>query len=84
MLLCKIMTDAAEEVPLMLDGKLALKYAGEDLDVMRDIAKAYQSRSLDKLITAQAKYKEQVCALFYNCKGLFFQAFSCEKAPLMS
>lgn len=78
MLLCKIMTDAAEEVPLMLDGKLALKYSGEDLDVMRDIAKAYQSRSLEKLITAQAKYKEQVCVLFCACKGMCFQASSRE------
>jgi hypothetical protein len=34
---------AADEVPQMLDGKLALKYGGSgELDVMRDIAKAYQ------------------------------------------
>ena len=34
---------AADEVPQMLDGKLALKYGGQgELDVMRDIAKAYQ------------------------------------------
>jgi len=60
MLLCKIMTDSADEVPLMLDGKLALKYAGDELDVMRDIAKAYQSRALDQLIKAQEKYRDQL------------------------
>mmetsp|Transcript_29014 Transcript_29014/g.71122 ORF Transcript_29014/g.71122 Transcript_29014/m.71122 type:complete len:435 (-) Transcript_29014:122-1426(-) len=60
MLLCKIMTDCADEVPLMLDGKLVLKFAGPELDVMREIAKAYQERALDKLIKAQEKYKDQL------------------------
>ena len=57
MLLCKIMTDAADEVPLMLDGKLALKFSGPHLDAMRDIAKSYQERNLDKLIKAQVRNK---------------------------
>jgi 26S proteasome regulatory subunit N6 len=47
-------------VPGLIDGKNALKYAGPDLEAMREIASAYKQRSLESLVLTQEKYKEQL------------------------
>mmetsp|Transcript_20486 Transcript_20486/g.56581 ORF Transcript_20486/g.56581 Transcript_20486/m.56581 type:complete len:170 (-) Transcript_20486:32-541(-) len=60
MLLCKIMTNQAEEVPGLIDGKNALKYAGRELEAMREVAAAYKKRSLEALIEAQSKYGSEL------------------------
>ncbi|KAJ1488069.1 hypothetical protein T484DRAFT_1939941 [Baffinella frigidus] len=60
MLLCKVLTNSSEEVPGLIDGKSGLKYAGADLEAMRDLAAAYSTRSLEKLIKTQETYKKQI------------------------
>jgi 26S proteasome regulatory subunit N6 len=48
MLLCKIMLNSIDEVHLILNGKLALKYASSDIEAMRAVTKAYENRSLQE------------------------------------
>jgi 26S proteasome regulatory subunit N6 len=47
MLLCKIMTNAPEDVAAIVQGKTALRYAGRDVDAMRAVAKAHADRDLN-------------------------------------
>jgi 26S proteasome regulatory subunit N6 len=56
MLLCKIMLNQPEDVTAIIHGKLAMKYAGTDVDAMKAIAKAYQNRSLLEFEAALAKF----------------------------
>eukprot|EP01113_Clastostelium_recurvatum_P003298 TRINITY_DN11435_c0_g1_i1.p1 TRINITY_DN11435_c0_g1~~TRINITY_DN11435_c0_g1_i1.p1 ORF type:complete len:413 (-),score=90.82 TRINITY_DN11435_c0_g1_i1:89-1327(-) len=60
MLLCRIMTNNAEEVQSILGGKTALKYNGRDLDAMRAIAKAHIARSLKSFEEALGVYKVEL------------------------
>jgi len=60
MLLCKIMTNSAEDVHALIDGKHSLKFAGEELESMRSVAQAYEKRSLDNFQIAKAKYSKQL------------------------
>eukprot|EP00457_Paulinella_chromatophora_P006729 gb/GEZN01006748.1/.p1 GENE.gb/GEZN01006748.1/~~gb/GEZN01006748.1/.p1 ORF type:complete len:441 (+),score=81.47 gb/GEZN01006748.1/:131-1324(+) len=46
MLLCKIMMDNPEEVQAIASGKSGLKYAGPQIETIRDVAKAYKKRSI--------------------------------------
>jgi len=46
MLLCKIMTNAPEDVAAIVQGKTALHYAGRNVDAMRAVAKAHSDRDL--------------------------------------
>ena len=43
------MSCRAEDVPQILTGRLALNYRGPDVDAMRQVALAYQHRSLKEL-----------------------------------
>jgi 26S proteasome regulatory subunit N6 len=47
-------------VPGLIDGKNSLKYAGPDLEAMREIAAAYKLRSLESLVATQEKFKQQL------------------------
>lgn len=46
MLLCKIMTNEASDVPSLINSKAGLKYVGLDIDALKAVAKAYEERSL--------------------------------------
>ncbi|EKX44220.1 26S proteasome regulatory complex, subunit RPN6 [Guillardia theta CCMP2712] len=61
MLLCKIMTNASDEVTGLIDSKYALKNgSSKELEAMRAIAVAYKERSLAKLIDTQELYTEEL------------------------
>lgn len=61
MLLCKIMCNLAEDVGGIVNGKIAMRYAGADIEAMKAVAKAYQDRSLSEFEAALAKYKNGEC-----------------------
>lgn len=42
----------------MMSGKMALRYAGDQLDAMRAVALAYQHRSLNEFEAALDKYQK--------------------------
>ncbi|KAI8810894.1 PCI domain-containing protein [Cladochytrium replicatum] len=60
MLLCKIMLNLAEDVNSIVNGKLALKYAGREIEAMIAVAKAHENRSLLEFEQALAKYKDEL------------------------
>jgi len=60
MLLCKVMTKNPEDVQSILSGKNALKYSGNDISAMREVATAYQDRSLHDFETVLAKYQTEL------------------------
>jgi len=62
MLLSKIMLNKPEEVPLLLGGKLVLKYGdmGEDVEAMKTVATAAQKRSLADFQAALQRFKTQL------------------------
>ncbi|RKP25991.1 PCI domain-containing protein [Syncephalis pseudoplumigaleata] len=60
MLLCKIMLNAAEDVHIILNGKLAQRHSGPDIEAMRAVAKAYQNRSLQEFEKALADYRMEL------------------------
>ena len=62
MLLCKIMTDASDEVPSLIDGRVSKigSSPSSQLESMRAIAEAYKERSLAKLIVTMAKYPKEL------------------------
>jgi 26S proteasome regulatory subunit N6 len=49
MLLCKIMSDNADDVPGIIASKSGLKYMGPDLEAMKLVAKARSQSSLEQL-----------------------------------
>lgn len=60
MLMCKIMINAADDVNNLITGKLALKYAGKDIESMKAIAGASQKRSLADFQKILETYKEEL------------------------
>lgn len=60
MLLSKIMLNTPEDVTQIVSGKLALKYAGKDIDAMKAVASASSNRSLADFQKALQNYKKEL------------------------
>ncbi|KAL9933683.1 hypothetical protein V8E36_007341 [Tilletia maclaganii] len=60
MLLCKIMLNLPDDIAGIIQGKLALKYAGRDVEAMKAVAKAHEDRSLEDFEKALRDYKEEL------------------------
>lgn len=60
MLLCKIMTNAPEEVAAIVQGKTALRYPGAEVDAMRAVAKAHSERDLRAFEEATKRYPKEL------------------------
>jgi len=60
MLLCKIMMSSPEDVDAIISGKLALRYAGRDIEAMRAVATAHRDRSLENFENSKVKYKNEL------------------------
>lgn len=60
MLLCKIMINLPEDVQNLVSGKLALRYAGSELEAMRAVASAHTNSSLKQFQAAIETYKQEL------------------------
>lgn len=60
MVLCKVMLHQPEDVNLITSGKLALKYAGKEIDAMKSIAQAHINRSLHEFERALNEYPQEL------------------------
>ncbi|CAG8466071.1 3652_t:CDS:10 [Dentiscutata erythropus] len=60
MLLCKIMLNLSEDVYSIINGKLALRYAGREVEAMKAVATAHQNRSLNEFETALKTYSDEL------------------------
>jgi len=60
MLLSKIMLNCPDDVQSIISGKLALRYAGEDIEAMKCIATASHNRSLLEFQDTLNKYKKEL------------------------
>jgi len=49
LLLCKVMTQQTGEIAALLQGRVALRYQGRELDAMRELAAACEKRSVQDL-----------------------------------
>ncbi|KAI8079153.1 PCI domain-containing protein [Thamnidium elegans] len=60
MLLCKIMLNLTEDVHSIIGGKVALKYAGVEIDAMKAVAHAHKNRNLQEFETTLATYNNEL------------------------
>ncbi|OBZ90329.1 putative 26S proteasome regulatory subunit rpn6 [Choanephora cucurbitarum] len=60
MLLCKIMLNLTEDVHSIIGGKVALRYAGVEIDAMKAVANAHKNRNLQEFETALATYTNEL------------------------
>lgn len=60
MLLSKIMLNNPEDVQQIVSGKLAIKYAGRDIDAMKSVAQASHKRSLADFQQAVKNFKHEL------------------------
>ncbi|KAJ1527962.1 hypothetical protein ONE63_007895 [Megalurothrips usitatus] len=60
MLLSKIMLNAPEDVQQIVSGKLAIKYAGKDIEAMKAVAQASHKRSLADFQQALKMYRSEL------------------------
>lgn len=70
MLLCKIMLKSPEDVQSIVSGKLALKYAGREIDAMKSIAKSSHDRSISELKASLTDYEKELKADSIICAHL--------------
>lgn len=62
MLLSKIMLNSTDDVHNIMTGKMAMKYAGRNLDAMKAVATAHQNRSLAEFEKTLEGYKTELGA----------------------
>lgn len=60
MLLSKIMLNNPDDVQQIVSGKLAIKYAGRDIDAMKSVAQASHKRSLADFQQGVKQYKHEL------------------------
>lgn len=60
MLLSKIMLNTPEDVQQIISGKLALKYAGKDIEAMKSVAQASHKRSLADFQQTLKNFKKEL------------------------
>jgi 26S proteasome regulatory subunit N6 len=60
MLLCKIMTGKADDVAAIVNGQVALKFSGREVDAMKDVATAHSQRSLENFEKTLGKYEAEL------------------------
>ncbi|KAF0295565.1 26S proteasome non-ATPase regulatory subunit 11 [Amphibalanus amphitrite] len=60
MLMSKIMLNTPEDVNGIVSGKLALKYAGREIDAMKTVAQASHKRSLADFQQALSEYSQEL------------------------
>ncbi|KAJ8920343.1 hypothetical protein NQ315_012005 [Exocentrus adspersus] len=60
MLLSKIMLNTPEDVQQIVSGKLAIKYAGQDIEAMKAVAQASHKRSLADFQQAVKQFKHEL------------------------
>ncbi|ODQ65048.1 PCI-domain-containing protein [Nadsonia fulvescens var. elongata DSM 6958] len=60
MLLCKVMLNLSDDVISILNGKLASKYVGRDIDALKAIAAAHKNRSLKEFELALETYRTEL------------------------
>ncbi|KAI1329255.1 PCI domain-containing protein [Xylariaceae sp. FL0255] len=60
MLLCKIMLNLVDDVNTLMASKQAQRYAGQNLEAMKAIARAHANRSLEEYERALAKYRYEL------------------------
>lgn len=65
MLLCKIMLNLPEDVFNIINGKLASKYHGVEIDAMKAVALSLEHRSLQEFEMALSKYKQGIANAYY-------------------
>lgn len=85
MLLCKVMTNNAADVPSIVNSKAGLKYVGLDVDAMKAVAHAYQERSLQQFqvlhsVTRQTvmfNCRSHLSSIVISCKGILWLMHTC-------
>eukprot|EP00298_Acanthocystis_sp_HF-20_P013521 c20392_g1_i1.p2 GENE.c20392_g1_i1~~c20392_g1_i1.p2 ORF type:complete len:440 (+),score=173.19 c20392_g1_i1:71-1321(+) len=60
MLMCKVMTDNADDINQIITGKAGIRYTGREVDAMKAIAAAYTARSLANYEVALQQYPTEL------------------------
>ena len=69
MLLCKIMLNLPEDVHNIINGKVASKHSGADIEAMNAIATALEHRSLQEFEKVLKAYSNGTICDFIFCKS---------------
>ena len=64
MLLCKIMLNLPEDVHNIINGKVASKHSGSDIEAMNAIATALEHRSLQEFEKVLKTYSNGIISVF--------------------